>query len=793
MKTTLLSRCSQRLLLLAASLFPTITPDGLLPAAEPLGFTLAGSWPGGLRGSPNGITVVDNYAFLAVGPAGIAVFDVTDPTQPVQIGALNTPGDGAGIAVANSYAVVADGTVGLQMLDVRNLAQPTLVGTLSTSKDFRHVALAGTLAYVTGFSGFYTVDVSDPAHPAQLGAVETSLCPGAAQVVGQHAYLADGCVGLQILDVSNPAQPAIVGKLPSETSFYGDAVRVRDGKAYVTSGSKGLVIVDVSDPTAPTRLGALAMPDLSFDVQLNGPYALVADYRSGVQIIDVSNPAQPTIAGAISTGGEAVALQVVGRYAYVADRKLGLVVVDVNDPSKPAVVGAAAFPAGGYTSDVELRGSTVFLADRESFRVFDATEPSALKTLGSLSRNTSFYWQTEIAGDFAYVTDGAGIGELSIFDVREPAEPKVLGRYKPLGGAPFVDVAVAGDYAWLAVGSRGVEVVQVRDPAKPVRIASLDTPGYGDAVLVEGPYAYLADGSGGLQVLQFTPGSLNIGRLGGLDTPGNAVDVQVVGTLAYIADGPAGLQIIDVTDPRAPAARGSQATGDSALDVEVAGNYVFVATGASGVQILDASDPAAPVRIGSLDTPGYARKLRISGSRLFVADGEGGLLIYDLVPSRPFVTQQPQNLRVAVGEQAVLSAAALGDEPLTYQWRKDGVALVDGGRISVATTATLRVGDTRFADQGSYTILVSNAAGAATSNPATLVVQPRIAPSVKWSRSKFELTFTAEAGRKYRVQGSTDFQSWRDLRTITGAGRMETYSDFGAGTVPKRFYRLASP
>jgi hypothetical protein len=60
---------------------------------------------------------------------------------------------------------------------------------------------------------------------------------------------------------------------------------------------------------------------------------------------------------------------------------------------------------------------------------------------------------------------------------------------------------------------------------------------------------------------------------------------------------------------------------------------------------------------------------------------------------------------------------AQGTTPLSYQWRKDGIPL-DG-----ATAATLALASVQAGQGGSYTVLVSNTLGAATSLSAVVTVQ----------------------------------------------------------------------
>ena len=91
-----------------------------------------------------------------------------------------------------------------------------------------------------------------------------------------------------------------------------------------------------------------------------------------------------------------------------------------------------------------------------------------------------------------------------------------------------------------------------------------------------------------------------------------------------------------------------------------------------------------------------------------------------LVP--PAITTQPQSLTNAAGTIASFSAFATGTPPLIYQWQLNGLNLANNGRISGATNNALTIASVQAADVGSYTLVVSNTAGAVTSVVATLTV-----------------------------------------------------------------------
>jgi len=82
----------------------------------------------------------------------------------------------------------------------------------------------------------------------------------------------------------------------------------------------------------------------------------------------------------------------------------------------------------------------------------------------------------------------------------------------------------------------------------------------------------------------------------------------------------------------------------------------------------------------------------------------------------PSITSQPAGLMLPAGYSGTLTVAATGTAPLSYQWRLNGSA------IPGATGSTLPLASVQAGASGSYSVVVTNAAGSTTSNVATITV-----------------------------------------------------------------------
>ncbi|HOX55287.1 MAG TPA: immunoglobulin domain-containing protein [Candidatus Paceibacterota bacterium] len=92
------------------------------------------------------------------------------------------------------------------------------------------------------------------------------------------------------------------------------------------------------------------------------------------------------------------------------------------------------------------------------------------------------------------------------------------------------------------------------------------------------------------------------------------------------------------------------------------------------------------------------------------------------VSPSPSITTQPLSQLVGLGSTVNFAVAATGTGPLTYQWRKNGVDLINDGIFSGVTTTTLTLTGVQRTDSGTYSVLVSNPNRSVVSVDALLTV-----------------------------------------------------------------------
>lgn len=120
---------------------------------------------------------------------------------------------------------------------------------------------------------------------------------------------------------------------------------------------------------------------------------------------------------------------------------------------------------------------------------------------------------------------------------------------------------------------------------------------------------------------------------------------------------------------------------------------------------------------------------------------------------------QPQSLTNYQGSVSAFTVTADGTGPLTYQWRKNGFNLSDGGNVSGAATSCLTLTNVSLSDAAGYDVVVTGFGRLTSSPPAILVItnqppriisQPQSQTAVAGTMACFNVTASGTPPFTYR-------------------------------------------
>jgi len=231
--------------------------------------------------------------------------------------------------------------------------------------------------------------------------------------------------------------------------------------------------------------------------------------------------------------------------------------------------------------------------------VLDVTEAKkvAVEFLGSIPVFDS------IRDGFGYVIRGTN---LDVYALQDPLKPSLVGTYQASGGIRYI--SVDGDFAWLTVNGRTLELLDLHRHSFPVLLGRSEGNGLRNAgsVASQGEWAYVVDsvkGVSSLHVFRWNSGvlqhvSVSSWLLSDLQT------IALDGDSAYITDSNYGVWRFDLSQPDSPR-RGElfmSAGENQQLLIDGKLGLLNLEWGGS-VGILDVSDPLH-IKISAYYRPG---------------------------------------------------------------------------------------------------------------------------------------------------------------------------------------------
>jgi len=211
-----------------------------------------------------------------------------------------------------------------------------------------------------------------------------------------------------------------------------------------------------------------------------------------------------------------------------------------------------------------------------------------------------------------------------------------IGSWPGFTRGPVSDVAVADNYAYVAIGEGGLIILDMTEPANPVRVGEYLTRGYTGQVRVVGPRGYLVVDWFNLVILDVSDPTRP--RLLGSHRTGTWIEsLQVDGERVYLGNGglchcQRAFFILDVSNPARPVTL-SVDWERGAGRIAVAGEHAYVASWRQNLRVLDVSQPAWPTVLAELETAEPVQGMQAVGDRLYMVAGNWGerheLRIYD--------------------------------------------------------------------------------------------------------------------------------------------------------------------
>ncbi|MCD9029547.1 pre-peptidase C-terminal domain-containing protein [Luteimonas sp. BDR2-5] len=471
-----------------------------------------------------GVRFGDHLHTFGAGP-GLDVWDIADPDAPTALGNVDIPTLGTRRWLAHDDTLFLPSELDrLQAIDMREPATPTLRSTawLPGGSAARDVARHGD--HLVLLQPDYGLSINDPDTLEQVGRFDAELPEQLAErsfqqmaVRGDIAYLAAWGYGLFTVDISDPEAPVELGRAEFPRAA---TIALHGNLAYVTrsTNSRDLAVFDIADPSAPRLLQQFVLPAQVKQLQVEGDHLYLAEARlasdaggtGGLRILDISDPLAPVQVARVGDDCHSAhdfAIDAEVSLLHLACRG-GLQVVDIADPAQPAVVARHAIDETTGEKRIVQRGDRAWFASITGLYPIDLSDPTAPVAGGPAVPLGGYEPERLMLLDDRLLALGGTTG-VHAFVVGEDAV--MLENREPVGGLAgeagssrlFAIEVPAGAAALqvLSYGGRGNVALHVRHGAPPtadVHDAASDRPGNNESIRIAAPAAgtwYLRIGS----------------------------------------------------------------------------------------------------------------------------------------------------------------------------------------------------------------------------------------------------------------------------------------------------------
>jgi hypothetical protein len=360
--------------------------------------------------------------------------------------------------------------VGLSMWDISNPTLPVKVAEVDTQFTIYAATISGNYAYAGGTftGGLRIIDISNPLQPFEVGSCDSGYC-AAVTVTGDHAIILSRGA-MTIWNVTNPAQPLYESSFGSQISFshYLASSGNLIGAGDLSGHSPSLLVIDITNPQAPTELGTFGTKGSPNRIAVSGTIGYLAGGYATLHTVDLSNPAEAFELGMSSPEGSHTAYDVAirGNYAYTACGTQGFSVFDISDPTQPNCITTYRPP---YNVDrLVTVGDYLYVNDAYSnlLRIYSLSNPAAPESVNAITPYHPLYCAAN-----GYLYRGIS-GGFAIYNLSDPTAPQLVGSCNLSGGSYIMDLALTGNYIYVANEIGGLRVVDASDPTHPTEVGS---------------------------------------------------------------------------------------------------------------------------------------------------------------------------------------------------------------------------------------------------------------------------------------------------------------------------------
>jgi hypothetical protein len=445
--------------------------------------------------APDSPTVVANYdgyitdvfvsrqcAYVAVEECCIEILDVSNPTDAQRKYVIPVEGTVEDVFVGGDYLFIVVSEIDreyyekdisnscLRIYDIEDGEEPRMVSEYGFDNPARSVFVRDGYAYVLiDEIGMEIIDVRNPFYPERvaIGRCATGGSSAEVKLQGSYAYLSPTRGTFCVFDISQPSNPKLVNDNPFRLAgcrfSVNDSIGIFETRDF-DMFSEGWAVVDVSDPRQISIIKDQRVDRHIVDAAISGEYAYVLEWQNGMTVLDLRQRPGNAVVSHLDIDGDCREIMVYKDHAFVVRFWGNMVTVDISDPHSPLIDGK--YGKEMYIRTLFAEDHYLFAGRRNFIDILDISELPDLRYVKRIAA-TDEVRSISIMDKRMYI----GADDFQIFDVEDMLSPVFLGSY---GISYPRSIQVKGDFAFIAAGKKGLEILNVRDPSNIKSVSSIE-------------------------------------------------------------------------------------------------------------------------------------------------------------------------------------------------------------------------------------------------------------------------------------------------------------------------------
>jgi len=234
-----------------------------------------------------GLSLNKHYAYTTTNKS-LIILDILNPEKPNKVSELVIGSPIFGLSILNNYAFLAASDKGLIIVDISNPNVPSIISEYSSVGTVIRADVVDNYCYIIcQETGIEIVDISKPTNPIKLGSFK--IAARAISIQEDIAYVSDPVNGLTILNISNPGK---IEKLTIVNNTVGAAgICVNNDFLFLGSYDNWVRLYNISEPQSPKLITCYTYPNEVSGLKATDNF-LITNFQ-GITIKDISDVKNP--------------------------------------------------------------------------------------------------------------------------------------------------------------------------------------------------------------------------------------------------------------------------------------------------------------------------------------------------------------------------------------------------------------------------------------------------------------------------------------------------------------------